>query len=91
MWDGEDPQALDYLRVEKWFAKNCLAPLDKDQPQSLDEAHPFVEVEFVDGTRMSIYQGEPGHFRIRDKVFASETLRQGLKELMAFGKKFGYE
>lgn len=79
-------QVLNYLEVEKWFARYCQVDY-----QSIEDApgpfRPVFEAEFIDGGRLTLYQSEEGLYRIREQIFASETLRQALKELLAFANK----
>lgn len=84
---GED-RVLDYLRVEKWFAKYCQVDFSKEtDPAGTENFRPIFEAQFIDGQRLTLYRSESGLFKARDRVFASETLRQALKELLAFAPK----
>ena len=85
--DGGD-RVLDYLRVEKWFAKYCQVDFSEDiEIASTGKFRPVFEAQFIDGERLTLYISESGLFKARDRVFASETLRQALKELLAFAPK----
>ncbi len=87
--DGEEKE-LDYLRVEKWFARYCqipFEPLSDVDTREYVAAQPTLEVEFIDSQRLTIstLPNEEAGFGIRSRRFKSETLRKGLKELLAFG------
>ncbi len=78
---------LDYLRVEKWFARYCQ--VDADTVDFVDfnqESKVVFEVEFLNGDRLSLHE-RGNYFEIRGQLFQSETLRRGLKELLAFSPK----
>lgn len=86
LWDQGEQKALDYLRVEKWFARYCQIPVEAGSTQTMP-GKPVFEAQFIDGTRLSLYSDGEKTFRIRDKVFQSETFQRALKELLAFGEK----
>ena len=87
-WSQQFEKELDYLRVEKWFAKYCQIPVDKKLDSQGPQAdQPLFEAQFIDGNRLSLYTDGQNTFRIRDKVFESETLRKAIKELLAFDQK----
>ncbi len=87
MWVGNTEKELDYLRVEKWFARYCQIPVDPITAPTESGAQAVFEAAFIDGGRLSLYEFPSGSFKVRDQVFNSETLRKGLKELLAFGEK----
>jgi len=87
LWVQGDEKMLDYLRVEKWFAQYCQIPVNKVDSVKMELSQPVLEAQFINGERLSIYTDGKGNFGIRDRVFASETLRKALKELLAFGNK----
>ena len=87
LWVQGDERTLDYLRVEKWFAKYCQVGITPLAPAEISELHPIFEAVFINGDRISLHQGQRGHFKMRDQVFKSETLQNALKELLAFDNK----
>lgn len=90
LWQkGDQSQELDYLRVEKWFAKYCQIPIDEklDASKNRSPFKPFLEARFIDGSRKTLSVAGSTSFRIDSHLFRSETLRKGIKELLAFGKK----
>ncbi len=91
LWrSGSTRVELDYLRVEKWFAKYCQAEIDLPQVEdNVDNegTSPLLEVIFVDGSRRTLFFRPPTGFEIGNQQFDSETLRKGIKELLAFGEK----
>ena len=91
MLKGFEDKPFNYLMIEKWFAKNCHAELDVDMTVSGRPDTPYVEVEFINGERLSLYTNGESGFRIRDQIFSSEKLRQAFKELIDFGKNIGYQ
>lgn len=95
MWDGEPPHELDYLTVEKWFARYCQipveAPIEGAKGETSKPMQAFMEVVFVDGQRTTLHWDQDKHFKIGKNEFISETLRQGLKELMTYGDNIGYQ
>jgi hypothetical protein len=90
MWmdsDG-DSRTLDYLRVEKWFAQYCQVDFNEPEVAPADGPfQPVFEAQFIDGGRITLYQNQAGLFKARNQIFASETLRQAIKELLAFTPK----
>lgn len=78
---------LDYLRVEKWFAQYCQVDIDKLENVEAESPIAVFEAQFIDGDRLTLYSYPNGDFKMRDQVFKSETLRQALKELLAFANK----
>ncbi len=82
-------QELDYLRVEKWFAKYCQISIDEKLQTSENPVRftPVFEAQFIDGSRKTLSQTNSDLFKIDSHQFRSETLRKGIKELLAFGKK----
>ena len=87
LWMGEVEKELDYLRVEKWFAKYCLIPVDKMDVAKMEAANPVFEAQFIDGNRLSLHSNGEDIFKIRDQVFQSQAFRKALKELLAFGEE----
>jgi hypothetical protein len=85
LWVGEIEKELDYLRVEKWFAKYCLIPVDDMEVAEMASSSPVFEAQFIDGNRLSLYSDGENIFKIRDKVFQSQAFREALQELLAFG------
>lgn len=75
---------LDYLRVEKWFAKHCLAKVEKVEAHLEIVPMPLFEVVFIDGERLTIHQYPDGSFEILNQVYKSNSLSDGVKELLAF-------
>lgn len=86
-WIGETEKQLDYLRVEKWFARYCQIPVDEVAEQKQEQSEPIFEANFINGTRLSVYQYPSGHFLINQKVFKSKVFEKGLKELLDFGEE----
>ncbi len=92
LWQDKDKseKELDYLRVEKWFARYCQVPFaeisDSDEWESSNQK-PLFEVAFIDSDRSTIFgrSDEGTVFKIQNREFQSETLRNGLQELLAFG------
>ena len=81
---NETQRKLDYLRVEKWFAKFCQVDAKPmDNPVSTPKQTVF-EAEFLNGKHLNLYKKGQG-FEIRGQFFQSEALGQGLKELLTFG------
>ena len=81
---NETERKLDYLRVEKWFAKFCQVDAKPmDNPLSTPKQTVF-EAEFLNGKHLNLYKNGEG-FEIRGRSFQSEALHQGLRELLAFG------
>jgi hypothetical protein len=88
IWANSEENVLDYLRIEKWFAKYCQVSVTIPENYIMVAPNPLVEVAFLDGNRLTIYEiGGAGLYKIRDKIFQSESLKEGLKELLAFDKK----
>ncbi len=87
-WQGQTEIPLDYLRVEKWFAQYCQIPFEKvEAPLIATRGIPVFEALFLDNERLTLYTDTDGTFRFRDEFFKSETLRQAIKELLAFAPK----
>ena len=83
----EEQRELDYLRVEKWFAKYCLAKVEKLDVHADIIPSPLFEVQFIDGERLTIHQYPDGPFEIQNQVYKSDSLIEGVKELLAFDKQ----
>jgi hypothetical protein len=81
---SDSEKELDYLRVEKWFARYCQIAILRSDDKPRDEAKADVEIQFINGERLTIFTFPDSNFRINKLIFKSETLRQGLKELLAF-------
>ena len=80
-------RTLDYLRVEKWFARYCQVEADIIDVVNPDQKSRFVfEVEFLNGDHLILHE-KGDYFEIRGQFFQSEALRRGLKELLAFDAK----
>lgn len=86
IWQYPDrgEKELDYLRVEKWFARYCQVPFEGESSDAGEKLPPLFEVVFVGEDRLNIF-GADHEFSIRNREFSSETLRNGLQELLAFG------
>jgi hypothetical protein len=91
-FENGDEKVLDYLRVEKWFARYCQVPFQEvgpEQKAKLQKTEPLFEVQFIDSNRLTIFtipEIETG-YSIGNRPFQSETLRNGLQEFLAFGGK----
>ncbi len=88
--NSQAEQVLEYLQVEKWFARYCQVPFENvpsTEDQDIIAPKALLEVVFVGGDRLTIFKTYTGgaSFLIRKHEFQSETLRKGLKELLAFG------
>lgn len=88
-WFGyhTDEVLLDYLSIEKWLAKNCQLPATPVENQVGGAAVPLLEVEFITNERFVFYDLGDGLIRARGQVFKAPTLREAVKELLAFGPK----
>jgi hypothetical protein len=87
MWVNGEEVLLDYLEVEKWFAKYCQVPVDANPTMSKERlGQPVFEAQFINGQRLTLHSDGGSTFQIRDQVFRSETMRQALQELLAFAK-----
>lgn len=82
---NSDPvQKLDYLEVEKWFAKNCIINIEIYKNISiLDMAIlPFGVAHFNDGTNAKIISlGNEGVYQINEVIFKSKDWTQALEDL----------
>lgn len=89
LWKSNDTVVLDYLSVEKWFAKYCLLPVVEPQLSGDSQAQgaPLFEALFVNGERLTFHQIDDEHVRLKGKVYRSKILREALKELLAFDPK----
>lgn len=81
-WDGPTDSKLNYLAIEKWFAKYCqisIAPIDfKDFGSQLV---PLIEVGFVDGESTVFYDLGQNRLQVDEHIFKSSKLQKGLLEL----------
>ncbi|MCB0377538.1 MAG: hypothetical protein KDD33_03525 [Bdellovibrionales bacterium] len=84
---GSESVLLDYLSIEKWFAKYCHLPAEPIREEATGMATPLLEVEFITSERFVFYEMENGFIRARGQVFKAPTLREAIKELLAFGPK----
>ena len=85
--ENSEARVLDYLRVEKWFARYCQVDAKVIDFVNLDQkSRVFFEVEFLGGNRLVLYE-KGDYFEIRGQFFQSEALRTGLKELLAFSSR----
>lgn len=87
LWEQTFSVPLDYLRVEKWFAQYCQVDIQTVTGSESGSAVPVFEAKFINGEHMTLYSYANGDFKMGDQVFKSETLRQALKELLAFATK----
>ena len=94
IWRYKDKseKELDYLRVEKWFARFCQVPFTEapnTEAEDWVEATPLFEVEFLGSQRTTIsdLHYTDHAFLIGKREFQSETLRKGFKELLDFGEE----
>lgn len=81
--NGGEPLTLDYLAVEKWFAKYCLVRIQVYRNENLLDKHlePFAKAQFNDGTLARIYTLEGDVFQINEVIFKSPQMKEGLAEL----------
>lgn len=85
---GKTDVTLNYLDVEKWFAKYCQVPFESVQEaQATDAGEPILEMVFITGDRLSFHKMGESQYKIRGKVYESKSLREALKELLAFDPK----
>lgn len=87
LWQQNREHPLVYLQVEKWFAKYCQLSITPVEAKPTGPAKAYFEAAFINGNRLTLYAYPTGEFRFQDQIFNSETLRQSLKELLAFGPK----
>ena len=81
-WEGTSTAKLNYLAIEKWFAKYCqvsIKPIDfKDFGSPLI---PLIEVAFVDGESATFYDLGQNRMQVDEHIFKSSKLQKGLVEL----------
>ena len=87
MWVTQKSRPLDYMMVEKWFAKYCQVSVTQPETMQMIGFTPIFEAKFINGERLTLQSNGKDLFQIRDQIFRSETLRKAVKELLAFGGK----
>jgi|GEM_PF-2220775 len=87
LWKAPDlPDVeLDYLTVEKWFAKHCQIPIKKVDFQDFNSRLlPLIEVEFVDGETAIFYDLGKERIQMDTFIFRSEAFQKAFQELQNF-------
>ena len=88
VWQTQDTTPLNYLSVEKWFAKYCQIPVKKVNFEDFNSPMtPILEVTFISGETATFYDLGEGRVQLQNNVFSSPALQQAMKELLAFGPK----
>ena len=103
--EGAREEELGYLDIEKWFSLHCQVVVSDQnkndlqrppqQPPQQSALAPFIQFEFVDGSRKEIEQASPNVFQLTDAasaarvVFFSTDLSEAIRELenLAFGRR----
>jgi len=79
LWKGSKQKTLEYLAVEKWFAKYCQIPIKRISIKDFTTPlTPRLEVSFVDGESLTIFDLGENRIQINEHIFESSQLQKGL-------------
>ena len=86
-WESTDGQTqLDYLAVEKWFARYCQTPIESIALERFDtRLLPLMEVEFIDGNSGTFYDLGQGRIQWKQQIFKSPSFQTAFEEILRFG------
>ena len=85
LWLGTHEVELNYLDIEKWFAKYCQLNIKKVQFSDFNSPlNPILKVEFIDGEAATFYDLGEKRIQVQDQIFKSATFDKAIKELLDF-------
>lgn len=86
--DGAEPQRLDYLEIEKWFASYCILHIELYRSENIldQRLEPFATVHFNDGKTAKIFRLGEDAYHINEVIFKSKEFNQALIDLQSLLK-----
>lgn len=82
-WVVEDqsPREVNFIAVEKWFAKFCSVPAKSIEANAGEGFRPSMMVKFVNGQVEVLRQNDDGVFLWKGQAFAAPQMLEALEEL----------